>query len=99
MSVPSPFFSNVTVTIEGNTYTLVTNDETTQGKFTLDPSKLPKHMDIQPSSGNDAGSTLPAIFECTADTFRVCHSRPGTARPDSFTALIARDISFAFLQY
>jgi uncharacterized protein (TIGR03067 family) len=86
-AVPADDLESVTVTIKGTDYTLVTSDKTSHGKFTLDSSKQPKYMDLQPGSGaDDEGRTLLGIYESSADTFRLCYARPGRGRPDSFSA-------------
>jgi hypothetical protein len=43
-------------------------------------------MTIRPKTGDDAGSDIPAIYEVTSNTMRICYARPGADRPNTFSA-------------
>jgi uncharacterized protein (TIGR03067 family) len=77
---------NLSVTIKGNSYSLLNGDQTDKGTFSLDPSKTPKQMDIHHTNGYGDAETLLAIYEIQPDGFRVCYAQPGGERPTSFTS-------------
>ena len=84
-AVPSEDLPNIVVTIKDRSYSVAYEDRTDRGSFTIDPSRKPGQMDVRPESGPDAGESLPAIYESTADGFRMCYGRPGRQRPSSFS--------------
>jgi uncharacterized protein (TIGR03067 family) len=75
---------SITLTITDKSYRVEREGNTDRGAFTLDPSKEPKQMDIQPGSGDGAGDKVLAIYEIGADSFRVCYAGPGDDRPKAF---------------
>ena len=75
---------SIILTITNQSYRVERDGGTDRGAFTLDPSKQPKHMDIRPDSGDDAGNKMLAIYEIGADSFRVCYASPGEDRPTAF---------------
>ena len=74
----------MTVVISGSAYRLINKDNVTKGTFTLDASKDPKQMDVHHSDDNSAPA-MPAIYEATSDTLRVCYNPEGETRPVSFS--------------
>ena len=55
-----------------------------EGSFKLDPAHYPKHIDWIDSIGDDAGKTIPAIYELKGDSFKFAAADPGMSRPDGF---------------
>jgi uncharacterized protein (TIGR03067 family) len=84
-TAPQDDIAGITVMITGSAYKLINKDNVSKGTFTVDASKDPKEMDVhhQSESGND--QTMPAIYEITADSFRVCYNPEGGTRPTSFS--------------
>jgi len=74
-----------TVVYAGDKYTVKIGDKEEQGSFTLDPKKTPKTMDIFPTSGDNNGKTLLAVYELTGDKLTICYSLTPTVRPDDFS--------------
>ena len=85
-ALPSEDAANIVVTVKEMAYTALINERSDQGKFTIDPSKQPKQMDIHPDSGPDDGKRLSAIYEVGPETLRVCYAPEGTERPTDFSA-------------
>jgi len=83
--LPSEDAANIVVTVKDTAYTALINERSDRGKFTIDPSKKPKQMDIQPDAGPDQGKKLLAIYEVGPDTLRVCYAPEGTERPTAFS--------------
>ena len=84
-ALPSEDIANIVVTIKEKGYTRVNNEQSEHGSFTIDASKQPKEMDIHPETGPDEGKTLPAIYELSPDSFRICYAPEGGKRPESFS--------------
>lgn len=55
-----------------------------EGSFWLDDSVHPKRIDWMDSIGDDAGKTIPAIYELEGDRFRFAASDPAMERPKGF---------------
>ena len=54
-------------------------------KFTLDPTKTPKAIDVVPQDGPSEGKSGPAISELTGDTLKLCIPNNETKdRPTEF---------------
>jgi uncharacterized protein (TIGR03067 family) len=65
-------------------YTAKLGERTETGTFKFDPKKSPKELDISPADGPHKGKTMPAIYEVTGDTMRVCYDQDGKDRPAKF---------------
>jgi uncharacterized protein (TIGR03067 family) len=74
--------------IEGANFVLTVKKEesssTVKGKYTLDPTKRPKHIDVIVLDGDKERVITPGIYELDGDTQKVCLGRPD-ARPDDFS--------------
>jgi uncharacterized protein (TIGR03067 family) len=76
---PAEALANIKVTIKGNRYTVESNDGDS-GSFKVVESGSPKKMDVT----SDGGAELPAIYELSGDTFKVCYAVNGASRPTEF---------------
>jgi uncharacterized protein (TIGR03067 family) len=85
MEIPIDNFKGMTVTFEGDKYTVKIGDEVIQ-KATqkVDPSKSPKTMDGTVSEGPHKGTVILGIYEINADTLKVCFDPEGKKRPTEF---------------
>jgi uncharacterized protein (TIGR03067 family) len=72
------------VVYEGDKYTLTIGEKEEKGSFTLDPKKIPRQMDIFPTSGDNNGKTLLAVYELGADKLTICYSLSPLVRPENF---------------
>jgi uncharacterized protein (TIGR03067 family) len=72
------------VVYEGEKYTITIGEKGEMGTFTLDPKKMPKQMDIFPTSGDNNGKTLLAVYELAGDKLTICYSLTPTVRPENF---------------
>jgi uncharacterized protein (TIGR03067 family) len=83
--VPAAEFKGITVTFEGDTYTVKKGDEVIQAaKQKLDPSKSPKTLDVTVVEGANKGTVIPGIYEISGDTLKVCFDPEGKKRPAEF---------------
>ena len=72
--------------IDGDKYTVRLADKEEQGSLTIDATKAPKTLDIFPTSGDNNGKTLLAIYELADDKLTVCYSLTPSVRPEDFEA-------------
>jgi uncharacterized protein (TIGR03067 family) len=72
---------------EGNKWIIQVGDKTVaSGKFALDASKKPKHIDIMDESGIKNEKTKLGIYELAGDTYKYCLAPAGKPRPKDFTS-------------
>jgi len=64
----------------GNEFAVDGPEGQQQGTLKLNDKTSPKSLDVTTSSGDE----VPAIYEITADTFRVCYAPNGGSRPTGF---------------
>src|SRR5262245_62358381 len=85
MEIPIDNFKGMTVTFEGDKYTVKVGDEVIQkASQKLDPSKSPKAMDGTVAEGPGKGTVILGIYEISEDTLKVCFDEAGNKRPTEF---------------
>jgi len=83
--VPAAEFKGITVTFEGDKYTVNKGDEVIQAATQkLDPSKSPKTLDATVAEGPNKGTVILGIYEISGDTLKVCFDPEGKKRPTEF---------------
>ena len=83
--VPAAQFKGITVTFEGDKYTVKKGDEVIQAATQkLDPSKSPKTLDVTVAEGPNKGAVMLGIYEISGDTLKVCFDPEGKKRPTQF---------------
>lgn len=83
--VPADAFKGVTITFEGDKYTVQKGDEVIQAATQkLDPSKSPKALDVTVAEGPNKGTVILGIYEISGDTLKVCFDPEGKQRPTQF---------------
>jgi uncharacterized protein (TIGR03067 family) len=84
-ALPEDDVKQTTIVVKGNTFRFpgLAEDATSKaGTFTLDPTKNPKEMD----STSDQQAVSLGIYELEADSYKVCFSPAGKARPANFSS-------------
>jgi uncharacterized protein (TIGR03067 family) len=83
--IPAAEFKGMTVTFEGDKYTVKKGDEVIQSATQkLDPSKSPKAFDATVAEGPNKGAVLLCIYEISGDTLKVCFDPEAKKRPTQF---------------
>jgi uncharacterized protein (TIGR03067 family) len=83
--VPAAEFKGITVTFEGDKYTVRKGAEVIQAaKQKLDPSRSPKTLDVTVVEGANKGTVILGIYEFSGDTLKVCFDPEGKKRPTEF---------------
>jgi uncharacterized protein (TIGR03067 family) len=84
---------------EGNKWLIKVGDKTiASGKFALDASKKPKHIDIMDESGAKNDKTKLGIYELDGDTYKYCLAPAGKPRPEDFTSKEGNGHSLAVMK-
>jgi uncharacterized protein (TIGR03067 family) len=82
---PAAEFKGMTVTFQGDKYTVKKGDEVIQvGTQKLDPSRSPKALDVTVAEGLSKGAVMLGIYEISGDTLKVCFDPEGKKRPTEF---------------
>jgi uncharacterized protein (TIGR03067 family) len=97
-SVVAPeLVANVYITVKDNEFHVFNAGEEASGSFKLDATKKPGQIDIYCETGPDKGQTWPGIYEIGGDNFKVCYSRIGKKRPETFAT--AEDSGLVMINY
>lgn len=83
---PDPVRTTISLTVEGDRYTVAVGGTVDRGRVVADTSVSPATLDIMGDEGPNAGRTIPAIFERDGEALRVCYDLGGAARPTTFAS-------------
>jgi uncharacterized protein (TIGR03067 family) len=81
---PEEVLKTMKLVMAGDKYTVTVGAQTDQGTVKLDPTQKPKSMDIKGTEGPNKDKSIPAIYELTGDTLRICYGLGGQNRPTEF---------------
>jgi uncharacterized protein (TIGR03067 family) len=74
-------------TIKDDEFTVTRDNETVaKGKFTVDPSKSPKTIDVTITEGDNTDKTMKGIYEIDGDNYKVCFAPFSKDRPKEFSS-------------
>lgn len=82
--LPEEVLKTMKLTVKDDKYVVVAASTNDEGSLKLDIAAKPKTMDIVGTSGPSKGKTIPAIYELSADSLRVCYGLEGASRPTEF---------------
>jgi uncharacterized protein (TIGR03067 family) len=75
-----------TLVVTGDKFTLKMGDETHKGKFTIDPGKKPRTIDVEFTEGTLKDTKVLGIYEMEGDTRKSCFAPPNEDRPKDFSS-------------
>jgi uncharacterized protein (TIGR03067 family) len=81
---PDEVLKTMKLVVTDGKYTVTVGEQTDEGTVKLDTAKKPRAMDIVGTKGPNQGKTIPAIYEVTDTTLRVCYDLRGKAHPTEF---------------
>jgi uncharacterized protein (TIGR03067 family) len=73
--------------VVGNTFTFTSKDRSVTGKFTLDPTKPSKAIDVLLGDATKQEEKLLGIYQIDGELRRSCFAMPGQQRPKGFSSL------------
>ncbi len=81
---PDEVLKAMKLVVADGKYAVTAGEQTDEGTLKLDPAMEPRAMDVVGTKGPNQGKTIPAIYELTDATLRVCYDLSGKARPKEF---------------
>jgi uncharacterized protein (TIGR03067 family) len=83
--IPARQVPNLRLTFKSGKYSVQLGDEKPQeGTYKIDPSKMPRTIDINRTTGPDKGKKQVGIYELVANTLKICACETGNERPTDF---------------
>jgi uncharacterized protein (TIGR03067 family) len=76
---------NTTLVVAGNQFTLRDKEVTVKGRFTIDPTRTPKTIDVVLADQESKGKIL-GIYRIDGDLRKSCFAMPDQPRPKDFPA-------------
>jgi uncharacterized protein (TIGR03067 family) len=70
--------------VSGDEFVMTGGTEDFKGKFTIDPSKKPKTIDVEFTEGKLKGTKLKGIYEFNKDIRKSCFADANEKRPKDF---------------
>jgi uncharacterized protein (TIGR03067 family) len=81
---PDDILKTMKLVVTDGKYAVTVGEQTDEGTVKLDAAKKPRAMDILGTKGPNKGKTIPAIYEVSDTTLRVCYDLSGKAHPTEF---------------
>ncbi len=82
--VPAGDFATNRLILQGDRFLATDPNETAAGYYKIDPTRVPKTIDLVFTSGSPKGTTVRGIYELNDDTYKQCLSVDDTPRPEKF---------------
>ena len=89
---PEEVRKSIRLEIKGDLYTVTVGKQPDRGTCKLNPSAMPKSLDITGTEGPNKGKTILAIYERKGDTLRVCYDLTGKSRPKEFKTKVGTQL-------
>jgi uncharacterized protein (TIGR03067 family) len=86
MKIPEEAIKESRLIIKGKEFTMKEKIATYKGTLSIDPSKMPKTIDMKFTEGPEKGSTSLGIYELDGDDFKLCLTITAKDRPTEFAA-------------
>ena len=79
-------------------FVVIQGPKITRGVFQLDPTKVPKQIDVTVTTGDGTTFTSQSIYELEGDTYKVCASFKSGERPTELRSQPGSGTVFEILQ-
>ncbi|HTK74118.1 MAG TPA: TIGR03067 domain-containing protein [Gemmataceae bacterium] len=81
---PDEQVKGLKLVIADGKYTVTVSGNDDKGTLKVDPNAKPATMDIVGTDGPNKGRTIPAIYDLSADTLKICYGLGVETRPTQF---------------
>src|SRR5262245_16098965 len=81
---PDDNLKTTKLVIADGKYTVTVNGQDDKGTLKLDTTGKPAALEIVGTDGPNKGRTIPAIYELSGDTLKICYALDGKERPTAF---------------
>lgn len=82
--IPAGTLAGPRLILQGDRFLSIDPRETSTGYYKIDPTRVPKTIDVVFTSGSPKGTTVRGIYELTDDTYKTCISLDDQQRPQRF---------------
>src|SRR5438067_1527262 len=82
--MPAQMLAGSSIVVKGSRFTSTGMDAVYEGELVLDPSAMPRRLDMRFDAGPEKGNTNLGIYELNGDNWRLCLAMRGSVRPVSF---------------
>jgi uncharacterized protein (TIGR03067 family) len=91
---PDETLKMMKLVVKDDQYTVTVGTELDKGTVKLNPSAKPKALDITGTEGPNKGKMIPAIYERSGDTLKICYNLGGKSRPTEFKTKAGTQLFF-----
>ncbi len=81
---PDNVVKSIRLVLTDGKYKVTVGNNPDEGTWKIDTTKKPRTLEIVGTKGPNKGKTIPAIYELTGDTLRVCYDLSGKETPAEF---------------
>ena len=78
---------SISMNLGDGTYYVLVAGKPDIGTYEIEPTAKPKGMLIRGTEGPNKGRNIPAIYEITGKTLRICYDLSGAQRPKEFKSV------------
>ncbi len=82
---PDAVVKTIQLTVKDGHYTVLVGEQEDEGTVVFVPDTTPRALDITGVAGPNAGKTIPAIYEVSGESLRICYNLGGPERTTTFT--------------
>ncbi len=96
--VPAASFAANRLVLQGDRFLSIDSRETVAGYYKIDPTQVPKTIDVVFTTGSPKGTTVRGIYELTDEIYKTCISGDNQPRPEKFESTPASKYALEVLK-
>jgi uncharacterized protein (TIGR03067 family) len=96
--LPAAMFASARIVVQANRFTSLGMGAQYEGTLALDPSAIPRHLNMDFDAGPEKGNVNLCIYEITGDVWKLCIATRGSVRPSAFISTPGSGIALQVLQ-